>query len=140
MILFVAVSFAASSQTELKADQIGADWTLITSQEGIEMYVQEGECKMGNVKTPFTYGFLRIVNTSSEAKNVSFNINLYYADGCAGCDNHNEEYTTVSVAANSSIETDCSFENGQLALLIRNPLQADYQDFKYLQLMDLKVY
>ena len=139
LVLFVFAGFASMAQQKINADQLSSDWTLLAVQNGVELYVQKSDCKVGNVEKPFTYGFLKVVNTTSEEKNVSFNIHLFYTDGCAGCDNPNEEYKYVNVPANESISTDCNFENGQLALLIRNPLQTDLQEFTHLSLIDLKV-
>ena len=130
---------ASAQQSKINAENFSSNWTLLHEVDGIKMYVQKGDCKMGDVKTPFTYAFLKIENTTNVRKHLNFNINLYYADGCAGCDNANEEYVSISIEPNSSLSTDCSFNHGELALLVRNPLQSDYQDFKYLQLIDLKV-
>lgn len=137
-LLLVFIGSTAFSQS-LNANEINDDWTLLTEQDGIKMYVQKGECQMGNVETPFTYGFLKVENSTTSTKHVNFNINLFYADGCAGCDNHNEEYSSITIEPNSVLTGECSFKIGQLALLIRNPLQTDYQDFKKLSLIDLKV-
>lgn len=137
-LLLVFIGSTAFSQS-LTANELNDNWTLLTEQDGIKMFVQKGECQMGNVETPFTYGFLKVENTTGSTKHVNFNINLFYTDGCAGCDNHNEEYSSVTVAPNSTIVGDCTFEEAPLALLIRNPLQTDYQEFKQLSLIDLKV-
>ncbi len=139
LVLFVFAGFATMAQQKMNAEQLSSDWTLLAAQNGVELYIQKIDCKVGNVEKPFTYGFLKAVNTTDQEKNLSFNIHLFYTDGCAGCDNPNEEYKYVNVPANGSVSTDCSFENGQLALLIRNPLQTDLQEFTYLSLIDLKV-
>ena len=138
-ILLVFTGFTAMSQSKLNASEINSDWTLLSEKDGVKMYVQKGECQMGNVETPFTYGFLKVENTTNTEKHVNFNINLFYTDGCAGCDNNNGEYASITVAPNSSLEGGCSSQNGQLGLLIRNPLQTDYQEFTHLTLNDIKV-
>lgn len=143
LVLLVVALFgitANAQQNKISAEELSSsEWVVLTDSDGIKMSVLKSECKMGDVKTPFTYGFLKIENTTNVRKHINFNINLYYADGCAGCDNANEEYVSISIEPNSTISTDCSFNHGELALLIRNPLQSDYQDFKYLQLIDFKI-
>lgn len=141
LLLFISgLSVTVNAQEiRIDAEELTNKWTLFREKEGVKLSIQKGECKMGDVKTPFTYGFLKLENTSSEQKTVSFKINVYYTDGCAGCANTNEGWVTVTIDGNSTLSTDCSFDNGSLSVLIQNPLQSDFQDFSYLQLIDFKV-
>ena len=68
-LLLVFMGSSAFSQS-LTANEVNGDWTLITEQDGIKMYVQKGECQMGNIETPFTYGFLKVENTKIDDKNT----------------------------------------------------------------------
>lgn len=137
-LVFVALS--AQSQVSMSADELSNDWSFVKEENGIKMFIKTGECLMSNdPNKPFTYGWIKLENTTSTEKDVNFHFNLFYTDGCAGCDSHYEEYKSVSVPANTTLTTDCDFEINDLSILIRNPYQLEYQEFKSLTLTDLKV-
>jgi len=141
LVLFIFAGFTTMAQQNFNAEQLNSEWTLLNTDNGVELYIQKIECKVDGVEQPFTYGFLKVVNTTNQEQKVGINIQLIYSDGCVGCNNPNEDYKMVSVAANSTVACDCSFEdNPELGLLIRNPLQTNLQEFENLSLIDFKVY
>jgi hypothetical protein len=140
LIALVFIGFSAQSQVSMNAADLKTDWSLLTEKDGIKMYIKKGECQMSNdPNKPFTYGWIKVENTNSSAKYVEFHFNVLYADGCAGCDSHANEYKTVSIPANTTLTTDCEFKTPELGLLIHNPYQLNLQEFKSLTLTDLKV-
>lgn len=134
--LFILLGMTAFSQNKIEASHLTKEWTLLHSSNGVEMYIQYGECKMGNVPEPFQYGMIKLVNSSSVEKTIVYNIERHYTDGCVGCNMTDENVSTKVVPANTTITGNC--ENGN-SVLIKNPLQTMFLDLKYLQLTTIKI-
>ncbi len=134
-ILFIIIGTTSFSQDKISANDLTKDWTLLHSENGVEMYIKYGECTMGNIAEAFEYGFIKIVNTNSSERTLIYNIETYYADGCVGCDTHEDEYMTIVLQPNSTIIGAC--DTGH-TLLLKNPLQSQYVDFTYLVLTAFK--
>jgi len=139
--LFIAVIFmffgmTSFAQNKIEANDLTAEWTLLTSKDGVEMYIQSGECSMGNVPEAFQYGMIKLVNSNSTEKTVVYNIERYYTDGCVGCNKTDEDFSIVVIPANSTITGNC--KNG-VSVLLKNPLQTMYLELNYLQLTTFKI-
>lgn len=123
-------------QQSMKASEIGSDWTLFTTQNGVEIYVKQDKCDVG-AKELLTYAHVRLNNTTDVAKTVDFNFEIHHTNGCAGCGNTDEYRKSVSVPATGSIEGDCSFKNPELSLLINNPYQIGLGALEFIEVVQL---
>ncbi len=133
---FLFLGMNTFAQNKIEANDLTQEWTLIQSVDGVEMYIKYGECQMGNIQEAFEYGMLKIVNTTNSEKQITYNFEILYSDGCVGCDTNEDEYSSIIIPANSTKTGDC--ENG-LSVLLKNPLQTALTDFQYIQLTTLKV-
>ncbi len=142
IILKIAIifflGFSSFSQSKIDSENLTENWSSLYSQDGLEISCRKTKCKLDGVEKEFTYGFLQVKNTSSEDKQIQFSIVLDYTDGCTGCDNPNEDVRTILVKANSSITTDCTFNNSTLSFLINNPYQLDHKVLNTLRLVGFK--
>jgi len=116
------VSFTGFSQNAIEADKLSEKWTLLTTQDGVEVYLKQEKCDVG-ASDLFTYAFIRLVNTNTSEKSVEFNFQMKYDNGCYGCGDTRETKHMLAVPASTSVEGESSFKIGELALLINNPYQ-----------------
>jgi hypothetical protein len=116
--LFITTAFSASAQS-LK--EPNTDWVELTRNEGVIFWVKKQECLIVETQKPLQYAFMRIENTSSSTKQLSFNFGIEYTDVCSGCDDFSEAHVDLTLAANTTIEGDCTFQNHLLTRLIYNP-------------------
>ena len=134
--LFMFFGMTSFAQNKIEANDLTSEWTLLSSKDGVELYIQSGECTMGNVPEAFQYGMIKLINSNSTEKTVVYNIERHYSDGCVGCNKTDEDVSIISIPANSTITGNC--ENG-ISVLIKNPLQTMYLEFNYLQLTTFKI-
>lgn len=123
LLLFGAIFLGsfAYSQESIGADKLSKEWSLLTTQNGVEVYLRKDFCDVG-AKDLFTYAHLKFVNTTSNQVSVDFNYELIHENGCVGCGSTDEYHKSVVVGASSSLEGDC-VETPELSLLINNPYQ-----------------
>jgi hypothetical protein len=136
-VIFASVS--SYSQSNLAANELTQEWSLINQGSGINIYIREDLCKVGPQVKLLTYIFYKIENTNSIAKNIYFVGGLKYDQECIGCNGEEESKKVINVPANSSMECDCTFSNGILSSLITNPNYPDTREFKSVQLLDIKI-
>lgn len=136
-VMFASVS--GYSQSNLAANELTQEWSLINQESGVNIYVREDFCKVGPQVKLLTYVLYKIENTNSIAKNIYFIDGLKYDQECIGCNGEEESRKVINVSANSSIECDCTFTNGILSSLITNPNYPDTREFKSVQLLDIKI-
>ena len=127
------------AQNTLGAEELSSAWTLLKEEGDVKFYIRKDECQMGSLEKPFSYAFIKIENSSSAAKTVDFHVAVHFQSECVGCDANAETVKSVTVEANSSVETDCKFENGHLSVLIQNP-NFDSRVFKEIELMNFKAH
>lgn len=137
--MFSILSLMSFGQIEIGMEEMRSDWKLIKQENGVEVYVSVMECQMGNVKQPFLYGSVKVVNSTAVAKNVSFTYELYYTDGCSGCGASDEYTKYISVAGNATSEGSCDFQKPENTILLVNPLQTEMTDLEKLVINDFKV-
>lgn len=137
--MFSILSLVSFGQIEIGMEEMRSDWKLIKQENGVEVYISVMECQMGNVKQPFLYGSVKVVNKTADAKNVSFTYELYYTDGCSGCGASDEYTKYISVVGNSSSEGNCDFQKPENTILLVNPLQTEMTDLEKLVINDFKV-
>lgn len=124
LIFMALISFNGISQNTIEADKLSEKWTLLTTQDGVEVYLKQEKCDVG-ASDLFTYAFIRFVNKNTTEKSIEFNFHMNFDNGCVGCGDTRETQKMVAINASTSIEGDCTFEIGELALLINNPYQLD---------------
>jgi hypothetical protein len=138
LLSLVFMGFSASAQTSMEADKINNDWTLLTVQDGVEIFIKKEKCNVGAEKL-FTYAFIKFNNTTSSSKKVEFSVEMYFDSGCIGCGDITEHMQYIEVPASSSIEGDCSFDKSELSLLVNNPYQLDAGTLESVRLIQLKI-
>ena len=134
----LCISFSSLSQSIVKSENLTEEWQSISNKDGVEILLRKSICKKEGVDKDFSYGFIRIINSTNEEKDIQFRIELTFTDGCTGCDNSNEDIKTIHLKPNASVETDCSFSNAQLSFLINNPFQLDHKELVEVLLTDFK--
>jgi len=134
--LLMFLGMTSFAQSKIEASNLTESWTLLHSENGIDMYIQYGECTMGNVPEAFQYGLIKLVNSNPTEKTISYSIERYYTDGCVGCNMTEEDLSSIVVSGNSSIIGNC--ENG-FSILLKNPLQSMYLDLTFIQLTSFKI-
>lgn len=122
---FTFLAFQSISQISVKPNDIDSEWKSLQNDETIEVFVRQESCKLNGPAKPFDFGFFKVVNNTDRDLNLTFQVAIRYENGsCNGCDANNESVRSVTVPAAGSIESDCTFENGELSFLLRNPLVA----------------
>lgn len=71
--------------------------------------------QLGNGDVSANYIFLKLTNKSDKSIRLSFQIEAYYNGDCRTC--NSEFYKSFTIPANSSLEPNCKWENGDLAII-----------------------
>jgi len=124
LIIMALASFNGFSQNSIQADKLTEEWTLLTTQEGVEVYLRQDKCDVG-ANDLFSYAYIRFVNNNTTEKTIEFNFELNFDNRCVGCGDTRETKKMVAINASTSIDGGCSSKIGELALLINNPYQSD---------------
>jgi len=122
LIFTAMVSFNGFSQNAITADKLSQDWSLLTTKDGVEVYLKQEKCDVG-APDAFTYAFIRLVNTNTTEKSVEFNFQMIFDNECYGCGDTRETKHMLAVPASTSVEGESTMKIGELALLINNPYQ-----------------
>lgn len=144
-IKFVITTMSALFLSALSYGQINVSaeltnsWTLVKTIDQVEIYAVQQECSVTGKGQSWIYASLRIVNNSSEQKNVHFNFGLKFEEGCDGCKSPTEASRNISIQAGQTLVGDCSFEHGELSRLIRNPNLQGGWNFQNIELNNLIV-
>jgi len=138
LIFVFVLGFTSFSQNALKSEDLSGDWNSILNQDGIEILIKKTTCQVEGVDKLFTYGFVKVINSTNKHKEIQFRVELTFTDGCTGCDNPNEDIKTVTIKPNSSIETECSSMDNSLSFLINNPFQLDHKELVEVLLNEFK--
>lgn len=121
-ILTILVSLGSFAQ-DANIASLDQNWTPFMSVEGLEVSINKADCPIEHTKHIFTYAFLRFKNTSGKKITVNYQVTQVYTDGsCAGCDATPESQFKVEIEPGQTLEGDCSFERGELSVLVKNPL------------------
>ncbi len=138
-VFSILLSSSLFAQTNVSANDLSKDWSLLKEQNGAKLFVKREACSINPSLKPLDYLLVKVVNENGDAVNSSFQIGLLFNNGCRGCEQNVETLRTVIVEANSSKECDCSFKNGEMSLLIKNPNHSDDAVFEGIQLIDFKL-
>ena len=124
LIFTAMLSFNGFSQNTISADKLSQDWSLLTTKEGVEVYLKQEKCDIGAADA-FTYAFVRLVNTNTSEKSVEFNFQMIFDNRCYGCGDNRETRQMLAIPASTMIEGESTMKIGELALLINNPYQLE---------------
>ena len=133
-ILFL--SFVSIGQT---ISTPNTDWTKIIEKEGVEFSTKRVNCEMVGNSKPLYYSVMKIENKTNQKVYVSFNYGLQYDEGCSGCEDFSEHHVEIAIEPNTTLEGDCSFENGKLTRIIVNPNLSGGWKFKEEHITNLNI-
>ena len=139
VVLITLFGITTYGQTELSASDLTSEWQLMQEEAGIQFFVKQEYCKRPASEKKSQYSFVNLVNTTDSDVTVQFQLGVQYDEGCNGCIGNAESIKTVIVPANSSLEGDCSFENYQLSVLIKNLNHNNSREFESLKLVEFKI-
>ena len=139
LVFAMFASISAYAQSNVAANDLTQEWSLVSQENGVNIYIRKEFCKVGPQAKLLTYVFYKVENTSASSKDVYFQAGLKYDQECIGCNGEEENRKAINVPANSSIECDCTFANGLLSSLITNPNYPDSRKFEAVQLSDIKI-
>lgn len=139
LVFAMFASISAFAQSNIAAADLTQEWSLVSQENDVNIYIRKEFCKVGPQAKLLTYVFYKVENTSSSSKNVYFQSGLKYDQECIGCNGEEENRKAINVPANSSIECDCTFANGILSSLITNPNYPDSRKFEAVQVSDIKI-
>lgn len=116
LLLALSTSFGLNAQTESSNN-----FQLIESKDGIEVYSKIISCDTEGSAIPFDYLVFKVKNTTSQSLHVSLEFEIYFEEGCNGCENSRETSIEISLDSGESIEASCSNFEYRLAYLVLNP-------------------
>lgn len=134
-------SMSLKAQTGIAPSGLKKDWSTLHQGEEIKIDIRKESCEIEHVSKAFDYAFLRVENSGQSELAVSFQLTVKYSDGtCAGCDASVETVRTIIIPANSALESDCSFKNGQLSYLLKSPfINASGVEIESLEITNLQI-
>ena len=140
-LIITGSSLSLKAQTGIAPSSLKKDWSSLLLTEEIKIDIRKESCKIEHVSKPFDYAFLRVENSGQSELVVSFQLAVKYSDGtCAGCDTSVETVRTIIIPANSTLESDCSFKNGQLSYLLKSPfINASGVGIESLEITNLQI-
>ena len=139
-ILVLVLSFNSFGQsTKLNRADLSNDWKLMHEESGVQFLVKTQSCSYTGNKLPFVYTLLKIENTTSELKHVTYNYVHYFDEGCDGCDANGERTFSFEIAPNSSIEGECNSAFTGLSGYVDNPNFEGGWHFESVQLLYLTI-
>lgn len=114
---FTGVAFTQSAERDA--------WTLLKSQDGIDVYSKIVSCDTEGSSVPFDYLLFKVVNNSELSIQADLKFEIYFDEGCNGCHNSNETSRIIELNAGEFLESSCSNFEDKLSYFILNP---NFQD------------
>ena len=107
-------------------------WTDHTQSDGVTISVQETSCPSDNPAQVLDYAFIRVKNGNPHKVKVSYQLEVYYGDHCAGCNSSPEYFVEFVLDPGEAVSGGChSTHPIRLDVLVNNPnLQLGYKEFK----------
>lgn len=119
--MFLFVLFSASSFSLFAQSRNVNEWELVNADNGVEIYSQRVFCDIQEGLKPFEYVVFKAINTSSEKLNVHLQFEIYFEEGCNGCQGKDETAADLVLNPGESIEGSCENLENKLAYYILNP-------------------
>lgn len=136
--LYMIGTFLWAQTTERNTQTVHSkEWVLLNESNGVQQYYRFSECNVPESGFIGEYVQVRIVNTTSTAKQVEWDIRLWYNNECINCGSESPEYhRSVSVPARGNIESECSNNayvtwNIYSASLNRKPDEWELTNFEF---------
>ncbi len=90
--------------------QSAEGWTLLQSENGVEIYSKEVVCNPAGNDVQAEVILLKVVNTTSQKVRVSWHYQIAYDGVCKTCSN--DEYRIeLELGPNQTIENTCNYNN-----------------------------
>ena len=118
--LFVVISLSISTFAYTQSTERDA-WTLLKSQEGIEVYSMIKSCDTEGSEVPFDYLHFKVVNSSNTPIKAELKFEIYFDEGCNGCYDNKETTREINLQPGEIIESTCSYSESKLSYTILNP-------------------
>lgn len=113
LFLLTSFSFSQNQTTEFGV------WKLMKQKDGIEIYGKHDLCLIEYASNDYHFFSVKVINTTSNEKQVSFYIKNFYVEGESG--HRDENLSVVTLAPNEIIEGNCMDEDATLTRMIVNP-------------------
>lgn len=118
-VLFI-VTIISSFNSLAQSENVNK-WEFVNSQNGVEIYSQRIFCDIQEGLKPYEYVVFKVLNTSSEKLNIHLQFEIYFEEGCNGCQGKDETAAYLILNPGESIESSCSSLQNKLAYFILNP-------------------
>jgi hypothetical protein len=138
LVICIFCGINSFAQESLNTNEITSNWNVISQSSELTMLIRKEDVKVGPLKQPLSYLFLKIENNTSNeiVKDIQLAMNFSY--GCEGCESNKENIRRFTIAPNSSIEGDNTFQKGELSYLINNPNFGEIKTLISIELIDIK--
>ena len=93
----------------------------MSTDNGIEVYSRIVSCETEGFKIPLENIVFKAVNTNSTKSSVNLAFEIYFEEGCNGCERSDETSSKFELNAGESKESTCSNVNELNSFIIRNP-------------------
>jgi hypothetical protein len=132
-LLFIGLSvLSLSSQTTADYPIIerSTDWILYQEANGVQQYYMFAECNIPEEGFFREYVLIKIVNTTSETKQVDWDIVKWYGKNCNNCDEQSQEqHRSVIVEPNASLIGNCSLKTDKTLKMFSKFLNYQMEDW-----------
>ncbi len=96
--------------------QNSTEWSEYASDASYSIEQKDVRCSnLGDGTVAADYIFLKLTNKTNKEIKLSFQIESYFDEKCRTC--NSEFYYTFTIPANQSIEPNCKWDNGHLAVI-----------------------
>lgn len=97
------------------------DWQLMSTENGIEVYSRIISCETEGFKIPLENIVFKAVNTTSKKSTINLEFEIYFEEGCNGCNRSDETSSQFELNGGESKESTCSKINELNSFTVRNP-------------------
>lgn len=96
-------------------------WALLSENNKVEVYSKIVSCDIQGAPNSFEYIMFKVVNNNSDSQKIGLQFEIYFEEGCNGCQGKDETYTEIELNSGESVEGSCSNMENKLAYFILNP-------------------
>ncbi len=129
--IFCAILFSLMGTLNLFSQT--NEWELVKTQEGINVFSQIMTCEVEGAPNSFDYVVFKVENTTVNQLTVGLHFEIYFEEGCNGCDGSEETSTALVLEPGGFIESTCSNPVDQMSYFILNPGFADSWKYTHSQ-------
>ncbi len=114
-MLFLSLVLCSNSYGQSK------DWQLMSTENGIEVYSRIISCETEGFNIPLENIVFKAVNTTSTKSKVKLEFEIYFEEGCNGCEGSDETSSQFELNGGESKESTCANRNELNSFVVRNP-------------------